>query len=126
MFIIRREQIKSLLCSFAAKLPERMFDALHETFPTRFSVNNRAEITAAVRIHIEGASRFGLMQERDLFLFVALKLLLEPDFENEPWAHRLLTDVSLDSSARIQNVYSEAVLRALSSALAGKAKEEIK
>ena len=111
MFKIRREQKDAFRTEELYDFEARVADHLRRCFPQRWAALGEDAGRALIRHGIEGASRHGIVTERDVCKFVDLALVFGVDFDRErAWAREILAGVDpRDPSAKLRRLHERAM-----------------
>ena len=115
VLIIRRVQMETLTKAAERQFQTRLADSLHRTHPQVCARlwgadTGRNQARAFVKAGREAGVRYGIAAERELKLFLALRLNLGAEFEQLPecrWMQPILRDPGLDGPKKIQLIMAQ-------------------
>ena len=115
MLIIRREQMDALQKAVTTTAELRLAESLRHAHPEACARQWDADADgrqarAFVRAGTAAAARYGVSAERELRLFLSMRLNLGADFENRPecaWMQPILRDPALDGAKKIQLIAAQ-------------------
>lgn len=109
---IRNEQMDVLNAHMRPTLVDPLVGHMREHFPEHCETLGDARLRQTVELGLERASQYGLLAEREVFLYVSLMFVLGRDFDTDPqlpWSKRILNDPELDDpSEKTGALYDEA------------------
>lgn len=97
MLRIRREHKDAFHADAVAELAERLAEHLRRFFPELCAPLDAGALDARIRDGMRRAEARGMINERDLAMFVDVALTRGEGFESEPWASAILEDDSLET-----------------------------
>ena len=107
MLTIRREQLHLLEQTGEAALEARMAAHVAKFFPVQARALGPERLIQVVRDGRHRAARYGLVREREVFLFLDLMFALSFHFDEHPkapWARRILTNTSMTTTQRMERL----------------------
>lgn len=113
MLTIRKEQMDVFSTRMRHTLVAPLVVHMDEHFPNRCFNMDDSQIQQTVELGLERASQYGLLTEREVFLYVSLMFLLGSGFDRDiqlPWAAEILAkDEFPDPYQKIQALYDVAM-----------------
>ncbi|HWB75408.1 MAG TPA: hypothetical protein VG755_10635 [Nannocystaceae bacterium] len=107
--VIRQAQLDALAEARERELEDRLIDRLADPFDRQSALLKREGMRAVVKLGIERASAWGVVSERDLFVWIAMMLMLGASFDEDPqlpWAQAELTAPGVGASQRVARTYA--------------------
>ena len=107
MLRIRIEQLQVFERATEAAAERRMVEHAAKFFPAQAKALGLERLVDVIRDGRRRAARYGLVRERDVFLFIDLMFALSFRFDvhpKVPWARRILTNASMTPPQRIERL----------------------
>jgi hypothetical protein len=113
MLIVRKEQMKAFEDVSERNFENEIIKHIRDYFPIHWRTAGEEALRRVVRLGIMQAEQYGLLGEREIYLYVSLMLYLGSHFHMDPlipWAARYLTDkAATNSFQRIEKTFDRAM-----------------
>jgi hypothetical protein len=113
MLIIRKEQMKAFEDVSEQNFENELIKHISDYFPIHWRMAGEEALRRVVRLGIVQAKQYGVLGEREIYLYVSLMLYLGSHFHTDPlipWTARYLTDkAATNSFQRIEKTFDRAM-----------------
>ncbi len=113
MLIIRKEQMNVLRAHMNPSLVDSLIVHMREHFGRQCEIVGEVQVRKTVEMGVEQAGKYGLLAEREVFLYLSLMFMLGSGFDTDvqyPWAGPILKRKDFpDGFSMIQTVYDTAM-----------------
>ena len=109
---IRKEQMQAFSEPKLKEFEDFMVGHLNKWFPEEGQKLGEKEVRHRIRDGIDRADGYGIVGRRDVIKFIDVAFALGPAFDedpNLPWAGRILENVALDPSAKVNQLVEAAL-----------------
>jgi hypothetical protein len=110
MLVIRRPQVDILAIPHEQRLRDRLQHHLREQFPDQCT-RLEGSLEDVVEAELVKARGYGLRSERDLCKYLNLVIVFGTEFDQTPWASRVLSRADRGPTLRINQLYGDALDR---------------
>lgn len=113
MLTIRKEQMDVLSASMRPGLIDPLAAHLRDHFPGQCEILGHVPLRKTVALGLENAAGYGLLSERDVFLYLSVMFMLGSFFDTDlqfPWAGPILNRNNFpDGYTKVQALYDAAM-----------------
>ena len=113
MLTIRKEQMHVLSAAMRPSLVDPLAAHLRDYFPGQCEMLGDAQLRKTVELGLENAAGYGLLSEREVFLYLSVMFMLGSFFDTDPqlpWAGPILNRSTFpDGFTKVQKLYDAAM-----------------
>jgi hypothetical protein len=104
MLTIRTQQIQILEEARRRRFVDEMAAHLSRCFAGKRAVADPDRLRATIGEGVEAAQKYGIVSRDDLRRYLEFRTEYGPDFEQLPWAARILNDPTLSGSGKVEQI----------------------